>query len=200
MNLLLFFPRHWAKLPSQVRQFLFRCVILIFIFELYNLGFESKYNWVNVPLTNSVSENTVKLLNVLNSSNKFGRKELVRLEVFEGEKRLTHANLIFFQDSNVLFIADTCNGFELQALFIGFILAFPSQWKRKFIFSIFGPFLIFYVNILRCALLVELRLNFPFHFDFAHHYLFKIIIYSFIFLLWYLFANNPNTSLSVEKK
>lgn len=200
MNLLVFFPTQWAKLPSQVRQFLIRCAFLFLIFETYNFGFEAKHKWLNIPLTNAVASHTVKLLNFLNPSYTYGNKEVISLDITEGVQVFTHASLILRQNTKVLYIADSCNGLEMQALFLGFILAIPSYWKRKLFFTLIGPFLIFYVNVLRCAGLVELRLFYPFHFDFAHHYLFKIIIYSFVFLLWYLFVQHLNPTTSFEKK
>lgn len=200
MNLISFFPSQWAKLPSSVRQFLIKSAFLLVIFETYNLGFESRYKWLNIPLTNTVADYTVKLLNFLNPSSIYTRKEVISSDITEGVISYTHANLILRENKKVLFIADSCNGLEMQALFLGFILAIPNQWKRKLLFILIGPLLIFYVNVLRCTGLVELRLFYPFHFDFAHHYLFKIIVYSFIFLLWYAFVQNLNPSASIEKK
>jgi exosortase/archaeosortase family protein len=200
VNLFSFFPSQWAKLPTQVRQFLLKCAFLLLIFETYNLGFESQYKWLNIPLTNSVADYTIKVLNFLNMSSEYTRRELISTDINEGIISYTHANLILRQSRKALFIADSCNGLEMQALYLGFILAIPGQWKRKLLFAAIGPFLIFYVNVLRCAGLVELRLFYPFHFDFAHHYLFKIIVYSFIFFLWYLFVQNLNPVARIEKK
>lgn len=199
MNLISFFPSQWAKLPSPVRQFLLKCVLMLIVFETYNLGFESRYKWLNIPLTNTVADQTVRILNFFHPSYLYVRKEVITTDITEGVQSYTHANLILRQHKNVLYIADGCNGLEMQALFIGFILAIPSLWKRKLLFILIGPILIFYVNVLRCAGLVELRLYYPFHFDFAHHYVFKIIVYSFIFLLWYAFVQNPQPTSRREK-
>ncbi|MFZ9718713.1 MAG: exosortase/archaeosortase family protein, partial [Chitinophagaceae bacterium] len=66
-------------------------------------------------------------------------------------------------------------------------LAMPASWKRKVIFAFTGAIIIHFVNLIRCVGLCALAINASVHFDFAHHYLFKIMVYSTIFLLWVQF-------------
>lgn len=85
-------------------------------------------------------------------------------------------------------IADGCNGLALFVVYLGFIICFPIQWKRFLLFAIGGVFVIHILNIARVSGLAWVNLNFSEYMDFAHHYLFKILVYSGIFYLWVLYA------------
>lgn len=85
-------------------------------------------------------------------------------------------------------IADGCNGLELYILYLGFLVAIPSSVKRKLFYGVFGALVIYLVNMFRCVGLAYMAIYWRDQFDFAHHYLFKVIVYGTIFLLWMGFA------------
>ena len=88
-----------------------------------------------------------------------------------------------------LYIADSCAGVPLMALFSGFILAYPGQTIRKLIYIPIGLAIIHLINIIRIVGLAIVTLYAPEMLDFNHHYTFTIIVYTCIFLLWILWVN-----------
>ncbi len=153
---------------------------------------------LDAPVTNLVARGTTKTLNF------FYRPAIYTTtpsttEVKADGAVYTEGDMdIFKGDRKVLIIADVCNGLELIALYIGFIICMPAQVSRKLIFIIGGTMLIYIVNILRCAALVQIYLHYPQYLDFSHHYLFTTIIYVFIFLLWLIFSKKLTIHAAVE--
>lgn len=90
--------------------------------------------------------------------------------------------------SSGVLIGDPCNGITLFALFAGFIIAFPGPWKKKLIFIPTGILLIHFVNIVRVIILCLITYYAPDALDFNHDYTFKVVVYGFVFLLWYLWV------------
>ena len=86
-------------------------------------------------------------------------------------------------------LGNPCNGLELFALFTGFVLCFPGQWKNKLWFIPAGILLIHFVNAVRAAGLALIQLKAPENLDFNHHYTFTVIVYAIIFGLWMLWTN-----------
>ena len=87
-------------------------------------------------------------------------------------------------------IANGCNGLELFVVYIGFLFCYRSPLKRQLLFTAGGVLLIYVLNVLRCAGLVWLISEGSSFADFAHHYFFKMIIYSVIFGMWVLYTGN----------
>ena len=114
----------------------------------------------------------------------FEAKEDIYTEVLEGETTNYLSSAIYHNGVKVLNIAQACNGLELIVLYIGFIVCMPGKIKRKLGYIIFGVLLLDAVNILRCVGLIYLREYFHAYFQFAHHYIFKIMIYAATFLIW----------------
>lgn len=99
---------------------------------------------------------------------------------------------IYIHDWNVVSIEDGCNGLELMVLYIGFIVCMPATLKRKVIFGIIGPLLIYVVNVLRCAGVAYIIIYYPKFADFAHHYVFTFVVYGFIIGMWLIFSKKLN--------
>jgi exosortase family protein XrtF len=98
--------------------------------------------------------------------------------------------------TNGLWIGDPCNGIVVMALFAGFIIAFPGKIKNKLWFIPLGIFLIHLVNILRVVALSIIVYYAPQYLDFNHTYTFTIVVYSVVFILWYIWTKKYS---SVEK-
>lgn len=73
-------------------------------------------------------------------------------------------------------------------LFVGFIIAYPGKIYFKAIYSFIGIILIILLNISRCTALAMLHNAYPQLTEFAHHYVFKIIVYGLVFYLWIQFV------------
>ena len=93
-----------------------------------------------------------------------------------------------------LYIADSCAGVPLMALFAGFIIAYPGSIVRKLIYIPLGLGIIHFINIARIVGLAIVTLYAPEMLDFNHHYTFTIIVYACIFLLWILWVNRFSKS------
>lgn len=86
-------------------------------------------------------------------------------------------------------VVDGCNGISAIGLFIGFILAYPGDWKSRISFSIVGVGVIYLVNIVRITVLVITQKEWPQFFDFTHDYSTTAIFYIVIFILWMVWVN-----------
>lgn len=81
-------------------------------------------------------------------------------------------------------LVDGCTGISAIGLFIGFILAYPGDWKNRISFSFLGIGVIYIVNIFRIVVLVITQEEWNQFFDIMHDYSTTTIFYIVIFLLW----------------
>lgn len=102
--------------------------------------------------------------------------------VFNGFKTMLTLN-----GQNVVWIDSGCTGLTLMALFAGFVIAYPGDWKKKAWYIPLGIVVIYIVNLLR---VLALAINHGHgSFEFNHKYTYTIITYAAIFGLWMLWAN-----------
>lgn len=185
---------YYQLFPSVIRKFLVRSFILFVVWKCFYLFLFSEKRIIDRPLTELVSNQAVNLLNIINHSKEFISRPSFSIHETEGLTRFTPTNLILFKDHVIIVMLDSCNGLELLVLYVGFIIAMPAVWHRKFFFSVFGIILIHVMNLLRCVGLAELAINWHNVFDIAHHYVFKVIIYATIFFLWHWFCKKIDLS------
>ncbi|MEQ9310818.1 MAG: archaeosortase/exosortase family protein [Balneolaceae bacterium] len=81
-------------------------------------------------------------------------------------------------------LVDGCTGISAIGLFLGFILAYPGDWKNRISFSFLGIGVIYIVNIFRIVVLVITQEEWNQFFDIMHDYSTTTIFYIVIFLLW----------------
>jgi exosortase family protein XrtF len=184
------FSKIKSKIPGPVRSFFTKALILFIIWKAAYLLFLLPHRTLDEPLTRWVGMSTTRLLNVFSHGDPFSVQEADSRVELEGGAVIGHAMDIYLYDKKTLRVEDVCNGLELLVLYAGFIVAFPARARRKWGFIASGFLLIFLLNILRCALLVEIYLHYNAYLDFSHHFVFTFIVYGFIFLLWYLFTKN----------
>ena len=146
------------------------------------------------PLTQIVAKHSVWVLNQITPGNTFTAKPMIAVKNFEGEIQVSRVSRIDRKGKPIMNIADECNGLELFILYFGFLLAMPASIKRKIWFGLAGIFIIHAVNVIRCVGLGLLLMNWDTYFDIAHHYIFKIMVYSTIFILWIVFSKNLSFS------
>ena len=101
----------------------------------------------------------------------------------------TAVSAIWVNDKPTVSIANECNGVELMALFIGFILAYNGDWKLKTLYMIIGLISIYVINLIRIQLLIANSIYSQETLDFNHHYTFTIAVYACVFGMWMLWAN-----------
>ncbi|GGK33457.1 hypothetical protein GCM10007962_29870 [Yeosuana aromativorans] len=180
------------EIPLPIRLFLGKALLFFIVWEIIYGVFLLDSNAINTFLTNHVGVSSTIVLNYLSPMSGFTAKEEIYHETLAGEKLENKSSAIYHNNSRVLHIADACNGLELMVLYIGFIVCMPSKFWRKIKYIILGLILLDIVNILRCVGLIYLREYFHAYFQFAHHYLFKMIVYTATFLIWVYFSRKIN--------
>lgn len=81
-------------------------------------------------------------------------------------------------------LVDGCTGISAIGLFLGFILAYPGDWKNRISFCLLGIGVIYIVNILRIVILVITQEEWNNFFDITHDYSTTTIFYIVIFVMW----------------
>jgi exosortase family protein XrtF len=131
-----------------------------------------------------------KLDSVVINASVYGTDHLLRIFGFTTFTANTDTiRVVGIDGTNGVWIGDPCNGITLFALFTAFLLAFPGPVKHKLWFIPLGIFSIFLVNTFRIAALCVIVQKKPEWLAFNHDYVFKIVVYGFIFLLWMLWVN-----------
>jgi exosortase/archaeosortase family protein len=180
MNMRLTLLATFNTIPPFVRSFLKKAVIIFVIWKL--------------------------LYHLLLFPSRFPDRQLTRLTAASTSflyKQLLHQPWVFYSDSkdpksrmSVLYInnrraiaiGDACNGLELYVLFIAFLFCIRTNIKRQIAFTLAGIAVIFVTNGFRCFGLAWLFLHHYSWANFAHHYLFKMVIYSLMFCGWILYS------------
>ncbi|MGC1204331.1 MAG: archaeosortase/exosortase family protein [Flavobacteriaceae bacterium] len=171
-------------IPLPIRLFLGKALLFFIVWKIIYSFFLYDSKFLDYPLTTHVAEASTVFLN-----NSMLLSGFTTQRVFtEDDSLLIEASEIYHNDNLVLFIADACNGLELMVLYIGFIVCMPSKYWRKVIYILLGVLFIDIINILRCSGLIYLREYFHAYFDFAHHYLFKAVVYAATFLMWMVYS------------
>lgn len=179
-------------IPIAVRLFLGKALLLYLIWELAHSYYILPSQILDTPLTTHVAIASVWLLNALGHMGQFSAVPYSFPSVYRGKEIYMDAMEIYHNSDIALSIAHACNGLELMVLYVGFIVCLPSPLIRKIKYIVLGVLLIHIVNVLRCAGLIYLGEYFDMYFDFAHHYLFKAVIYATTFLIWMLFSRKIN--------
>lgn len=112
----------------------------------------------------------------------------------------TLSSSLFINGDLNIFILDGCNGFELYVLYVGFILCFPFKNKSTIAYIALGLISIFLLNLLRCTTLSYLKFHEVTYFNIIHHYIFTIVVYSFICALWYKYLTGNLRKASIKNK
>lgn len=178
--------------PPPIRTFLIRSLVLFVVWKSCYLFFWMGNRTLDKPLTQMVGNQSAAALNLMHPLDSFTATPKVAVMRMEGEYQLSKVSTINRNGKSIMHIADNCNGLELFVLYLGFILAMPAPINRKIVFSVLGILLIHVVNILRCVGLTSLLLHWDRYFDFAHHYIFKVVVYATIFAMWIWFAKPLN--------
>lgn len=121
------------------------------------------------------------------------------LEAF-GYETFTVNRIIGIMDYPGIEIVNGCNGISAMGLFLGFIVAYPGDWKNRLSFSIIGILVIYLVNIARIITLVITQAVWPQFFEFTHDYSTTTIFYIVIFILWMIWVNFTESNFAPSKK
>ncbi|MBC7651751.1 MAG: hypothetical protein H7101_08380 [Deinococcales bacterium] len=171
--------KYWQEIPASVRKFLITSIILFTIWKVCYHLYLKPTRLIDIPLTVQTANNTQQLLQAIYPNFNF-----------TNEQRLPKEKIDFFgvyimKDSKkIIGIFDPCNALEVFVIYIGLIICLPSNFKRMALYIVLGIVGLYILNILRCTFLGILNINRSVYVDFAHHYLFTMVVYIGIFLGW----------------
>ncbi len=120
-----------------------------------------------------------------------------------GHQCLTFGKIISDTDGVSLILDRGCVGRNVLLVFSAFIIATPTEVKRKIIYTIAGLGVIIILNIIRIILLMLVGQYYPDYFHFTHEYLFKYTLYAGVFLLWVFWVRKfrfSSSSFSRQEK
>lgn len=125
-------------------------------------------------------------------------------ELLESISNTGFENRVGILGSSGVIVGAPCDGLVLFALFAAFIIAYPGPWKHKSWYLPVGVLGIHAINVARvAALAIIVDIN-PNWLSFNHDYTFTVLVYSFVFLLWYIwvqrFAHDHPADRQKEKK
>ncbi len=119
---------------------------------------------------------------------------------FFGYETWTMHRIIGIGENAGIQLVDGCTGISAIGLFLGFILAYPGDWKNRISFSLLGIGVIYLVNIFRIVVLVITQEEWIEFFDFTHDYSTTTIFYVVIFILWIIWVHLSENSISSNSK
>jgi exosortase/archaeosortase family protein len=181
------FKTNWQLIPIEVKRFLRISFVLFILWQLIYSFYLYPNRVLDDTLTRFTALCTESLLRFFYNqpfNTQYGLTDIV----LEGTSIQTGSALISMGEQPLISIADPCNGLNMYALFVGFILAFPAGLGLKFRFGILGLASLIGVNVIRCVGLAALQIHHPSFTVFAHHYIFNVLTYAAVFGFWYWFT------------
>jgi exosortase/archaeosortase family protein len=106
-------------------------------------------------------------------------------------------NYFQVQGGGILKVGIPCSAFDLFVFYAIMIVAYPGPLKYKLIFIPAGILAIHGLNITRFYALAMSDLYSREYFELHHHFIFKAVVYVFIFLIWMWFVR---LSSPIKKK
>lgn len=176
--------KYWQDIPRAVRSFLLKALLCFLIWKVAYHLFIKPHRLFDVPLTLQTATNTQQVLQLIYSQIHFTNTEVVVHSATD-----FYGITIWANAKKVITVLDPCNALELYVLYVLFIICLPSNWKRMALFIGLGILGIYVLNIARCVVLAILNLHRSLYVDFAHHYLFTMVVYIAIFAGWALYIN-----------
>lgn len=183
----------YTELPKEVRRFLYRGLGLFIFWKLL-------YIFILVPkeipdqwLIKKLGEGTAATLNWIYNTKDFHAVHRTKLKLYGNENAIV-TNSYIYQGSKraIVGIYKACDGLELMVLASGFILCFYGPWKRKVFFITSVTLGLYFLNLLRCSMLGVIHIKWPQHFEFAHKYIFNLIVYGFAFIMFMLYVSKAS--------
>lgn len=177
-------PSYFLKdVPDSIKVFLKRAFFIFFLWKLLYSCFFFKNRYLDAPLTHLTSRLTNNILSFLYPNNVFNTEEFI--DYNDGKDLVKFPSTILLMNGKkIISIADPCNALEIYVLFTGFLFCFPTSFRRVLPFLVMGVLYIYILNVLRCVFISIMGINSNNLINIAHHYLFKLILYGFVFLLW----------------
>ena len=126
------------------------------------------------PITETVAEQSKYLINLMGFD--------AKIEQHTSEMSIK----LFVNDTYVARVIEGCNAISIIILFIAFIVAFASGFKKTTLYILFGSLIIYFINIVRIAIIALAIYKYPAYENVLHTIIFPGIIYGITFLLWFI--------------
>ena len=163
-------------LKSPITQFILKAlgifVIWYIVYELWLLPKGDLDEWLSLNIV-AVGDGIIQLF---------------------GYETWTMHRIIGIGENAGIELVDGCTGISAIGLFLGFILAYPGDWKKRISFSLLGIGVIYLVNIFRIVVLVITQEEWLKFFDFTHDYSTTTIFYIVIFVMWIIWVQFSDNS------
>lgn len=172
------------QLPEDVRRFLMRAAVLFAAWKMLYLFILIPAEMPDAWLVKKLGEGTAYGLNAVYNTSAFTAIATARTKLYGNDKAKVTYSHVKRGNKKLIGIYQACNGLELMILYAGFILAFSGRLQIKLLFITGGIAALYLMNILRLVMLGYISIEHPLHFQFAHKYLFNLIVYAVTFFLW----------------
>jgi exosortase family protein XrtF len=189
MNMLANIKEVYQNIPTAVRQFLTKALLL---FIAWKLLFHLFLLPIRVPdkfLSDSNAFFTAKVFQQLYPNSAIWMKDWKDYKLYK--EGIDHTTIVK-DGKSIVGITDGCNGLEVFVLYVGFIVCIPTTLLRQLLFIVFGLLLLYTLNVGRVVALGQLHMHYKEFFDIAHHYIFKLIVYAVVFALWVWYAKKSD--------
>lgn len=163
-------------LPPRIRSFLIRAFLCFLVWQVAYQAFLKPERHLDRHVTDLTAYSTASVLTRFYGPTTILQDPPRAVVVVNGARTIG--------------IADGCNALELFILYLAFLICMPASNMRRLVFAFIGVPSIFLLNILRCCGIAWLHMHHPQMVDFAHHYVFAVIVYAFIFYMLTLFSRN----------
>lgn len=183
----------FAGIPAPVRQFLLRAVFLFLGWKLLYHSALLQKRLLDGPLTLYNAQHTGWVYQQIYPQSSIQLTQYMSYKHYaEG---IPHVALVK-DGRKIIGVTDGCNGLEIFVLYAGFLFCIPASWQRRLAFLVGGLLFLYGLNVARVVVLGLLHEHYQSYFDIAHHYIFKLIVYSLVFAGWVWYARK--TSLAAH--
>lgn len=148
-------------------------IVLAFLYQMFLNSFEDKHM---DSITKLVSQNTERLLH------------LFKADVVLEENNTDGYIKLIYNQKYVARLVEGCNAISVIVLFISFIVSFSGKLKPTVLYILGGSILIYFLNVIRIALLGALLYFFPRRESLLHEIFFPLFIYGVVFVLWVIWV------------
>jgi exosortase/archaeosortase family protein len=173
------------------------CIWLVWML-LYGIVFRK--DEINDPVTLLEAKITAKIFRIMGYNVYLSNDHSVKYLNFSGEESTRSIKqLIVINNKPIIGIESACNGVELFALFIGFLIAFGGR-RKLILFVSLGLTSIFILNTIRIVAITWISLFDKEQANFHHHYTFMFIIYGYILWLWHRWTILQSFNMNAENE
>ncbi|WP_310380798.1 exosortase family protein XrtF [Flavobacterium sp.] len=151
-------------------------LVYVLLMVLYQFYLNSFGDLKIDSITKLVARNTASILQLFSEG------------TIQEDKAIPYIKL-FYKQKYVARIIEGCNAMSVIILFISFVVAFSGKFKTTLLFILCGSAIIYFLNVLRIALLAVALYHFKELQHILHGVIFPLVIYGVVFILWVVWVN-----------